>query len=464
MFKKNNFLFLFILILVLLPFGCLEKTTESDPDPTIECPEGYHPCDSEADTLTCCPDEVPATMTQTHAPWPGLADTPWPMFMHDPQHTGRSQYEGPLTGEIEWSLDPNSEIFSNPVIDPFGNYIISARHDLGGNQKLLSITPDGNINWEVNFGGHLDSSPLISVDNHIYVCYSEQNASKHIYLVKTDMTGNILWNYDLGYINTIRSGKFSPNISIDGYTIYISGADSSLYAINSNGTLNWKLKSPPHVYNGELTVSPNGETIYLGTNINNLVAVDTSGTVKWSIPFGSPNKTFKNGEQFFDTSISAPCLDTDGNIYFFSKTGVHSLSPEGYIRWESSMENFSLGYNNGVTIGPLGEIYIASTPKIAVFNYDGSLRWDKSYWNQNRLIIDQQGNSFFGIFASRDYTPDQSIINFLSFNSDGYIRFMTMLGSNSGIVDIDSPGSINSDNTLIVGSDGGLPNEIFKIK
>lgn len=460
---KLLFLPINIIVFSLMFIGCPEPPTE--PTPTIECPDGYHPCDSEADTLTCCPDEIPATITQTHAHWPGLADTPWPMYMHDPQHTGRSQYDGPELGKVEWALNITSEIFSNPVIDPNGNIIVSARLDLGGFQKLLSVTPEGTINWEVEFGGHIDSSPLISADNHIYVCHSEQSNSRNLYLVKLDLAGNIIWKYDLSEYHKGTKGTFSPNISIDGKTIFISGADSSLFAINTNGNLKWKLSTSPEFYNGELSISPNGESIYLVTNENRLVSVDTSGVLNWSFYIGTPSSVGWNGHNYHETSLSAPTIDSDGNIYTYSNLGMHSISPEGYLRWEYPMTNFSLDYNNGITIGPFGGIFMTSFPKIAVFNFDGSLRWEKSYWNQNRFILDRQGNSYLGIFASREYTPDNSIINFISFKPSGVIKYIIRLGPEESYTpDIDSPGCIYNDNTYFVGSDPGSPILFFKIK
>ena len=258
------FYFLTILVLSLMFIGCPEKPTE--PTPTIECPEDYHPCESEADTLTCCPDEIPGTITQTHVPWPGLADTPWPMYMHDPQHTGRSQYDGPELGEVEWAINITSEVFSNPVLDPNGNIIVSSRLDLGGHQKLQSITPEGTLNWEVEFGGHIDSSPLISADHHIYVCHSDQANSRTLYLVKLDLNGNIIWKYYLGeYLRGTR-GTFSPNISIDGNTIFVCGVDSSLIAINSNRNIAWKFSKSLETVTGEVSISPDGESIYVITN------------------------------------------------------------------------------------------------------------------------------------------------------------------------------------------------------
>jgi len=54
-------------------------------------------------------------------PWPGLANSPWPMFLHDPQHTGRSPYRGPQEGKVEWLFDAGIWVYSSPVIDLDGS-------------------------------------------------------------------------------------------------------------------------------------------------------------------------------------------------------------------------------------------------------------------------------------------------------------------------------------------------------
>jgi len=50
-------------------------------------------------------DDIIISMPQSHIEWPSLADSPWPMYRHDPQSTNRSQFQGPQTGIPEWILE-----------------------------------------------------------------------------------------------------------------------------------------------------------------------------------------------------------------------------------------------------------------------------------------------------------------------------------------------------------------------
>ncbi|MEM2171986.1 MAG: Ig-like domain repeat protein [Thermoproteota archaeon] len=57
----------------------------------------------------------------------GLADTPWPMFKHDPQHTGRSPYPGSQTNTTKWKYETGGWVGSSPSIGSdgtiyFGSY------------------------------------------------------------------------------------------------------------------------------------------------------------------------------------------------------------------------------------------------------------------------------------------------------------------------------------------------------
>ena len=47
-----------------------------------------------------------------------LADTPWPMFQHDLQHTGRSPYLGAQTGAEKWNFTSGGEIGGNKSVRP----------------------------------------------------------------------------------------------------------------------------------------------------------------------------------------------------------------------------------------------------------------------------------------------------------------------------------------------------------
>ncbi len=74
-----------------------------------------------------------------------LADTPWPLFRHDLNHTGRSPYIGSPVGVELWNFTTNNFIFSSPAIGADGTIYVGSYDN-----KLYAIGPEAinvhNIN------------------------------------------------------------------------------------------------------------------------------------------------------------------------------------------------------------------------------------------------------------------------------------------------------------------------------
>jgi hypothetical protein len=71
----------------------------------------------------------------------GLANAPWPMLQHDPQHTGRSPYVGPASPTLKWRYERDSKLFY-PAIGTDGTIYVGS---YGG--YLYAISPDGKEKW-----------------------------------------------------------------------------------------------------------------------------------------------------------------------------------------------------------------------------------------------------------------------------------------------------------------------------
>lgn len=394
---------------------------------------------------------IPTTMPQEHIPWPSLADSPWPMFMHDPQHTGRSPYEGPSQGEVNWEFQLGTEMFSNPVIDMEGNIVFTARSDQWGKAVLLSLTNTGDLNWKRELGGSIDSAPLITSDSLIYVTYSTSAA----YLVQLDLEGNLRWTYEFEGLTGLSTR--SPNISRDGRTIYVCGFDSALYAIRSDSTLQWKYSVAPAESMGEPVMSPDGNAIYFVDSNHKLYSIHKDGDLNWSLQLD---------DRWY---INSPVVDSQGNIYNYSGSTFYSISPNGNIRWQYEGLSGAGGYLMGQTIGPDGTVYITTNNRFYAFDYAGNLKMtligsEDEVSIQNRPVVDIVGNTYLGILFSGPY-EDWWNVNFVSFDPQGAIRYQIHLGDPlPGFVDIDSPACIDAAGNLYIGSDGGLSTQLFSIR
>ncbi|MEM2584563.1 MAG: PQQ-binding-like beta-propeller repeat protein, partial [Thermoproteota archaeon] len=93
----------------------------------------------------------------------GLADTPWPMFKHDPQHTGRSPYLGSQTNTTKWKYETGDYVRPSPSIGSDGT-IYFGSHD----NYLYALNPDGTLKWKYKTGSWVQSSPSIGSDGTIY--------------------------------------------------------------------------------------------------------------------------------------------------------------------------------------------------------------------------------------------------------------------------------------------------------
>lgn len=183
----------------------------------------------------------------------GLANSPWPMFRHDPQHTGRSPYTGPETPTLKWSYVTRGCIRSSPAIGSDGTIYVGSED---GN--LYAINPDGTLKWSYWAIVGPFSSPGIGSDGTIVDNLGAINPN-----------GTLKWSYDSWFY-----ASSSPAIGSDG-TIYIgsyvSGEDCNLYAINPDGSLKWRYLTGGYI--GSSPVIGSDGTIYVGSDDHYLYAI-----------------------------------------------------------------------------------------------------------------------------------------------------------------------------------------------
>lgn len=376
--------------------------------------------------------------------WPSLADSPWPMHMHDPQHTGRSQYSGPAEGIVEWTLDLGKEVFANPIIDVSGNIIVSG--EMFDKVTVYSITPSGTINWSKRFNdAHESSSALATPDSLIYLNIGTD-------LTQMDLNGNVNWQYPFKRAEIYES-RLTPNISMDGKHIFVSGYDSALYAINKDGTLHWKYSVAPHPSYGEATLSPDGETIYFTSQARALHAVNRDGTEKWQVVLSSVTSS---------GNVVSPIVDNQGRIYLYSYQTLYCINPDGTIEWENEeLEYFGIGAN-GCTISSNGTINVAMLNSFYAFDFSGELLWKRLDLDDlfaNLPVVDIDSNVHLGKERMNSDVLGLGRTNFISYDSNCEIRYAL-----DGVANIGSPACIDNSGNAYFGSDGYTPLLLYKIR
>ena len=87
----------------------------------------------------------------------------WPMFRHDPQHSGYTSSPGPITNNILWKFDTGKFVYSDPAIVNDKVYVGSFNKNL---HCLDALT--GEPIWEYETGGWVVSSPCVYEDKVIF--------------------------------------------------------------------------------------------------------------------------------------------------------------------------------------------------------------------------------------------------------------------------------------------------------
>ena len=205
-----------------------------------------------------------------------LADSPWPMYGHDPQHTGRSPYTGPETPGTKWKFGTGDYVDSSPAIGVDGTVYVGS-HD----HYLYAIHPDGSLKWKYETGGIVNSSPAIGSDGTVYVTSGDH------YLYAIHSEGSLKWKYEYEMEEWWRPVPYSsPAIGPDG-TVYVGSGDGHLYAIHPDGLLKWKYEAFDAIWSCP-GIGPDG-TIYVGSADFSyyFYAIHPDGSLKWKYLVGT---------------------------------------------------------------------------------------------------------------------------------------------------------------------------------
>ena len=229
----------------------------------------------------------------------------WPMFHHDPAHTGYTTSQGPITiptkvwsYHIKQSNNYNTSIGASPAV---ANGYLYINNDKGTFFCLNAST--GTPIWNNTGGGQYYSSPAVD-SGIVYTGYSgitAYNAS----------TGDTLWNYNV-------VGSLGHSVSISDGVAYTSSGEH-LFALNaSTGATLWN-------------TTPNGGTpalaygyVYGGTSGKVYAYNVSTGELAWN------NTVAVEAVGFYSPSIAdgrvyiSSALSNDNRVYCFDAlTGAH---------------------------------------------------------------------------------------------------------------------------------------------
>ena len=348
---------------------------------------------------------VDSTISQPSAAW---GNSNWWMFMHDPQHTGRSPYqvadkpvlkwkfnmrrEGAFygsasigvdgtiycgnyhyfyalnpDGSLKWkyNFEDSVSVHCTPAIGGDGTIYFGTTRTAGTwryHGAFYALTPDGNLKWKHNLKSRVLSSPAIGPDGTIYVA---EDTGAILYAFDPD--GTVKGKYaGGGYLSS-----FSPAIGKNG-TVYFptfKKLPRGLAALNQNCELQWEY-TKYHVYNVAIGSVYDGgrmvEAIYFGSE-KYLCALNTAGQLKWkcAIPSGSG---------------ANPAVGWNGVIYLKGTNELYAIHPKGCLLWKypklfKGNSSPAIDADGTIIIGNTEGIGVKQSGAVYALNPDGSLKW-----------------------------------------------------------------------------------------
>lgn len=225
-------------------------------------------------------------------------------------------------GAFLWNKKINKMVSVGLNVDIFGNlYFIDF------NSRLMVFDKNGNFIWELKddrFLNTTDSAPSFSPDgNTLYV------QGKGVSLISVDIINRkIRWIIDGKDLLSAPVVDNSGNIFIiPGGSFDVNNSRRKIISVNSEGSINWEYEFHSEVIldNTEPTIDYNGN-IYFG--IDTLYSLNNNGKLRWKVSLNN----------FF--IVSPLICDVDNVVFLGTKNlltkenKVMAVNNKGKILWE----------------------------------------------------------------------------------------------------------------------------------
>jgi len=316
----------------------------------------------------------------------------WPMFRHDPAHSGYSYDRGPATNTVLWSFPTGAEVSGSPAFVNGKVYIGS------WDKKLYCLNgTTGEKLWDYTTGLEIHSTPAV-IDEKIYF---GSNDGK-LYCLDAE-TGAKLWDYQTG--GEVAS---APTV-VDGRVIFGS-RDRTVYGLNSStGTKLWN-----YTTGGDIISSPavKDGRVLIGSWDHKVYCLDEDTGVKlWDFTTG--NDVYSSPS----VADSIVCVgSSDSKLYGLEEDTGHKL-------WEyttgASIESSPAQVGDRVYVGSFDD-------KIYCFNEgNGEKIWERPVGDYvySSPAIDTDGRLYVAAFDNKIYCLDAGNGSLLWSYPTGYMNW-----------------------------------------
>ena len=311
--------------------------------------------------------------------------------------------------------------------------------------------------WIFQTGKGIFNTPVIDNKGIIYI----GSADHFFYAINPD--GTLNWKYETGEIidSAAAIGRFDPQkgivpitfISGDGFMYHFRTGDGFM---NASDRLIWKYEAElrPGIsfnrwFEGNVAIGQDG-TLYAGNTNFNYYAIHPDGTLKWV--YGTTSNNW-----------SQAAFGDDGAIYWGSvDTYIRSVSPSGSELWKNRTLGFvaasaAIGSDGTVYMGSFDSNFYAFSPQ------SGQVMWtyptNDHIYSSAAIEEDANGQTKAIYFASADgnvyaLRPDGSLI--WRYDTGDAVRSSPALGRSSDDKEILYIGSGNGYLYAINPLDGSL--------
>jgi outer membrane protein assembly factor BamB len=281
----------------------------------------------------------------------GSPTTSWPMYMHDPQHTGTPDNFVPTSNNTLWTYKVDrSETLDDVASSAAVVEGIVYTASLNGYVYAFDAYT-GECYWKYNLPGLGTLSSPSVVDGVVYI------GSHYGLLALNAYTGEKIWQSSDRVLMNSSPAVSGGLVFIGSFVDQITD-EHAVYAFSvSNGQRVWKFTTSDHVNSSPAVV---GNTVYVGCEDGYLYALNAvKGELIWKFNTGGANP--------YDSHYASPVI-ADGVVYTSTYHGnVFAIdSSSGSKIWNHSTGTLGSGFSSPVISN--GVLYVAAKDFIYALN------------------------------------------------------------------------------------------------